>query len=306
MKLYDFILTTQSPKKYYRHIVFWLSWLIYLVSVQVFFSYSNPNGTNEYSILHIILREIIEVISEMAYLYFILYFLMPRYFVRNKKILFAMGLFLSSSLIFFIYYQIQQKPSENLLYNLWFHLGNFIGIGPVCICVLFITIKVMKNYYLEMEEKHEVEREKTNVEIQFLKAQVHPHFLFNTLNNIYSFTLLKSPQAAILVTKLSATLSYMINDCKESLITVEKELKMLSDYIALEKVRYGTRLNLEVEIKGNPQNKLIVPLLLIPFVENSFKHGASKMLNYPWIKLYIENKENLLLFELSNNKPLTN
>ena len=162
----------------------------------------------------------------------------------------------------------------------------------------------MKNYYIKLEEKEIIEKEKTNAEIQYLKAQVHPHFLFNTLNNIYSFALNKSPLAGSLVMKLYDTLTYMINDCKADLVPLEKELKMIENYIGLEKVRYGDRLEMQLEITGDYKNKLIAPLLLIPFVENSFKHGSSKMLKHPWIKLCISIKENELYMNLSNSRPL--
>ena len=145
--------------------------------------------------------------------------------------------------------------------------------------------------------------ETSHAEMQLLKAQVHPHFLFNTLNNIYSFALQKSPQAGGLVLKLSDTLKYMINDCDVPFVSLEKELKLIDDYIGLEKVRYGDRLDMKVDIKGDYKNKLIVPLLLIPFVENCFKHGSSKMLKQPWIKLKIVVNENDFLLDLRNNKP---
>jgi LytS/YehU family sensor histidine kinase len=139
--------------------------------------------------------------------------------------------------------------------------------------------------------------------MQLLKAQVHPHFLFNTLNNIYSFAIQKSTDTGNLVLKLSDTLKYMLNECDVPFVAVSKEIKMIYDYIGLEKVRYGSRLDLKIEMKGEYKNKLIVPLLLIPFIENCFKHGASKMLKHPWIKMLIIIKENDLFMEVSNNKP---
>ena len=146
-------------------------------------------------------------------------------------------------------------------------------------------------------------KENANAELQLLKAQVHPHFLFNTLNNIYSFSLNQSPQAGTLVKKLSGMLGYMIHECEEKLVPLEKELKLIQDYMGLEKVRYGKRLDMQVEIHGDFENKFIAPLLMIPFVENSFKHGTSQMLQHPWIKLEITTVRNQLFFKLSNSKP---
>ena len=164
---------------------------------------------------------------------------------------------------------------------------HFIINGPPVICAIFLTVKMLKNYYLKMQEKTSIIKESADAELQLLKAQIHPHFLFNTLNNIYSFNLDKSPLAADLVLKLSHTLKYMVNDCEAALVPLDKELKMLQDYIGLEKVRYGKRLKITADITGDSKNKLITPLLMIPFVENSFKHGASKMLEHPWIRMQI-------------------
>ena len=188
-------------------------------------------------------------------------------------------------------------------FQTWAHTHSFLTSGFVSKCGLFLVFKMLKDYYEKMEEKVILVRETVNAELQLLKAQIHPHFLFNTLNNIYSFTLNRSHLAGELVLKLSDTLNYMVNDCEAPLVSVEKELKMIEDYIGLEKVRYGDRLDMTLEIKGDCQNKMIAPLLLIPFVENSFKHGSSKMLQHPWIKLRIVIKENMLSMDLNNSKP---
>jgi len=95
----------------------------------------------------------------------------------------------------------------------------------------------------------------------------------------------------------------MVNDCKEEWLPLEKELKMMEDYIGLEKVRYGDRLNLQVIINGSYKNKSIAPLIMLPFLENCFKHGASQVLEHPWIKININIGEDSLLFDVSNSKP---
>ena len=305
MKLYDFLFTKKYPEKYFRHILFWLIWFIYLISNQFYSNYFNPQGIIVASgVKNPFTKGFAELLLEMELVYCIVYFLVPRFYLKNKKSLFIIFIVISTLFAFSIYYLIQDKTSTKTLYNIWFNIGNFLGIGPVFICSLFMGIKMMKNYYIKLEEKEIIEKEKTNAEIQYLKAQVHPHFLFNTLNNIYSFALNKSPLAGSLVMKLYDTLTYMINDCKADLVPLEKELKMIEDYIGLEKVRYGDRLEMQLEITGDYKNKLIAPLLLIPFVENSFKHGSSKMLKHPWIKLCISIKENELYMNLSNSRPL--
>ena len=145
--------------------------------------------------------------------------------------------------------------------------------------------------------------ENIQAELQLLKAQVHPHFLFNTLNNIYSFVLNRDDRAARLVDKLAGMIDYMRTEGENSFVPLEKEIRLIKDYVGLEKVRYGDRLDLQVNINAEDQHKLIAPLLMIPFVENSFKHGTSQMLRRPWVKLEITCVGNQLFFNLSNSKP---
>ncbi|MGH2648020.1 MAG: sensor histidine kinase [Ginsengibacter sp.] len=166
-----------------------------------------------------------------------------------------------------------------------------------------LAIKYYKDWYIKQRDSEILLRENKQAELQLLKAQVHPHFLFNTLNNIYSFTLTGHPRAANLVDKLSGMIDYMCTEGEKSFVPLVKEIQLVQDYIDLEKVRYGARLDMQIEINGDYENKIIAPLLMIPFVENCFKHGASKMRGRQWIKLVIDVQENELNFNLSNSKP---
>jgi len=308
MKLHDFLFSKRTPTRYYRHIAFWLVRYLFMVqnigcAMYFFYHLNFLKCLNTGLTLSLYL-----VLAEIIFTYLIVYWLIPKFFKSNKIFFIAGLVFLSALLVI----------AESPIYITWFKLEDLPKYSFVLIwecvmitttmshgiCGLFIACRLFKNYYLKMEEREILLRENANAEMQLLKAQVHPHFLFNTLNNIYSFALQKSPDAGGLVLKLSDTLKYMINDCESPLVPLEKELKLIHDYIGLEKVRYGNRLDMEVEIKGDYKNKLIVPLLLIPFVENTFKHGASKMLKQPWIKLKIFISENNFCMELGNNKPL--
>lgn len=305
MSLYNFIFDNGKNRKY-RHITFWFAWIVYLTLNSVFGMVTGGNTIASFAPVNCISQELIEVAAEIAFTYLAVYVLVPLYFAQHKKILAFTGFMVSFFILFYVYYFIQDKSSDKLFYNLWFITGNFIGVGPMFILFLFLFVKMMKNYYLKTEEREQKQREKTNAEIQLLKAQVHPHFLFNTLNNIYSFTLNKSPQAPMLIDKLNDTLYYMINECKAQFVYLEKEVQSLKDYIELEKVRYGKRLDIKVNVEGDYQNKMVTPLLMIPFIENSFKHGASKMLADPWIQLFIQADEDILHFTVANSKPADN
>ncbi len=152
-------------------------------------------------------------------------------------------------------------------------------------------------------ESEALTRANTNAELQLLKSQIHPHFLFNTLNNIYSYSLSNKPEAPGLVKKLKQTVQYMVSECNHAYVPLKNELNMIANYIELEKIRYGNRLSMQVELMSPEGNQLIAPLLMIPFVENSFKHGVSQMLEHPRISLKIYVERNVLYFYLNNSKP---
>jgi LytS/YehU family sensor histidine kinase len=106
-----------------------------------------------------------------------------------------------------------------------------------------------------------------------------------------------------MIKKLSGLLHYIINECQQSLVPLEKELKMIQDYISLETIRYDEQFDITVDIKGNYRDKNIAPLLLLPFIENSFKHGSSKTLSKPWVNLNIIFENTKMYFMLNNSRP---
>ena len=145
--------------------------------------------------------------------------------------------------------------------------------------------------------------ENTRSQLGQLKAQIHPHFLFNTLSNIHSFAMTKPEVAGELVSKLSDTMKYMIYECEATHVDLGKELKMIGDYTTLQSVRYSNALKMRINITGDCRDKKIAPLFLVPLIENAFKHGTSQVLNDPWIDVDITIKHSSLLMYLSNSKP---
>jgi sensor histidine kinase YesM len=257
----------------------------------------------------------LHVFTQMIFCYVLLYYLLPKYLNNRKYAAFTVRLLLLSAVTMFIYYRehiflfkyihlYAGMPFMPPNITLWYTVISFLSYFPRS-AALVLAIKTLKNWYIKLQENQQLILENANAELQLLKAQVHPHFLFNTLNNIYSFTLNKSPGSPLLIKKLSSTLHYMINECEDKWVPLEKELMMISDYMELEKVRYGNRIAMEVNVTGDAGNKAVTPLLLIPFIENSFKHGASQMLQHPWIKMQIRVGEKSLFFQLSNSRPAT-
>ncbi|RYY37806.1 MAG: hypothetical protein EOP46_01390 [Sphingobacteriaceae bacterium] len=142
------------------------------------------------------------------------------------------------------------------------------------------------------------------IELSLLKAQIHPHFLFNTLNNLYALSMSQSDKAPGIVLGLSSILRYILYECNNLKANLNREFEIISTYIALERVRYQHMLEVNLSIEGHPHDKTIVPLLLLPLVENSFKHGVSKLIDEAWINIEAHINDDKLIYKVSNNKPV--
>jgi two-component system, LytTR family, sensor kinase len=177
-------------------------------------------------------------------------------------------------------------------------------ISNYAIPLMAATIVILKKWYLDQQKNKQLAEEKIAAELNFLKAQVHPHFLFNTLNNLYALTLIKSEKTPDIVLKLSDLLDYMIYKSNDAFVPLKKDIEILDGYIELEKMRYSERLNLKYEINGDATGHEIAPLILLPFIENSFKHGASKDRSKPSIHIKLDIESDFLALEVTNSVPV--
>jgi sensor histidine kinase YesM len=178
--------------------------------------------------------------------------------------------------------------------------------GAFTITASALMLKFGKHWYHHQHRSLQLQKENTEAQLQLLTAQVHPHFLFNTLNNVYSKTQKESPEGSQMIMGLSDLLRYVLYEGRKSLVPLDKELQMILEYINLEKIRYGNKLDLHYLVTDKTKDIYIAPLLLLPFVENCFKHGTSSMLQNPWITLTIEIKDTTLVMKLMNGKANTN
>ncbi len=265
-----------SPRyRVLRHVVYWV---VYIFIWATFWTLSYPGYW------HHVINNIIWVPFKIFYCYPFMYLVIPRTIFKEKYLSFAAlvvawgiaGWFLNYIFMSYVFI-----PAQGLLgydTSLWKPWN-----AAMYLCLAFAAagatiIKIFKYWVEKKEEWILAQKEKVTAELQLLKAQVHPHFLFNTLNNIYSFSLKKSPKTPGLILKLSSLLSYMLYDCKAAEVSLGKELEIMKNYIDLEKERYGNEIEISLSIEGDVKDKYIAPLLLLPFLENAFKHGTSEQL----------------------------
>jgi sensor histidine kinase YesM len=316
MQATEFIFSNKRKHRIARHVAFWASWwlfagLIYSVGP---LPAKMPYGIN-------LVRSLLESFAflpiHIFLSYSLIYFIIPRFLVKGKYALtillvmlsFIISAWISVLISYFIIHQIRLwflMPDidwvfirqRQILYGFMAGLRGGITIGG-----LAAAIKLLKYYYVKEQRNLQLQKENAEAQLQLLKAQVHPHFLFNTLNNIYSHTQGKAPVASQLVMGLSEMLRFMLYEGNQSLVPLSKELKMVQDYISLEKIRYDDRLDVHIDVPADTDNLHITPLLLLPLVENCFKHGTSNMLEQPWLSLHIRIEDGAMHMKLINGKP---
>jgi LytS/YehU family sensor histidine kinase len=226
--------------------------------------------------------------------YGIIYFILPNYIFKGKYwsgiagvlILILVVAFLSPVIVEFIINPIRIAvespvvPSKNIFYSLMAGLR-----GSMTVAGFAVAIKLVKLWYLKKIDNERLEKAKLRAELETLKGQLHPHFMFNTLNSIYSLALKKSDYTPDAILKLSQLMRYILTECSNHTIDLQKEVRVLHHYLELEKTRFGERLDISINILGDILNNRIPPLLLMPLLENSFKHGANQMTEHAWISM---------------------
>lgn len=287
-----------------QHILFWISQLVtYAV---VYGSYMDNYGQTFY-------EEAIYLPVKIVFTYFVLYYLLPIFLLPGKYAQFFIW-FLAASLASGI---AQRYVAFSLDYPIYYPEAlqdpffYFPKISKMIIAIypatgFAVAIKLLKLWYVNKQAQQVLLQDKLQAELKFLKTQIHPHFLFNTLNNLYALTLKKSDLAPAMVLKLSELINYMLYECREDEVLLEKEIKFINNYVDIERLRYGDKLDVDIQIRGDAYGRKIAPLLLLPFTENCFKHGASLELEQSWVKIDIEVLPDRTLFKVENNKVATN
>ncbi len=316
----DFIFSNKTSYRFRRHVAFWFCWWLYIATTHA----ANPMGKPEISYfrnLPFTLSEaLLILLPQIVFTYYLLYFVTTKFLFKNRywaafgwaipgwfiSVLFTMFLVSNVNaeiLSFFLPEKYLQNTSRPPAVN--FFMGLMLATkGALTVAGIAVAIKFIKHWYLKEQRNLELQRENSEAQLMLLTAQVHPHFLFNTLNNIYSQIQSESPKGSKMILELSDMLRYILAEGNKTNVPLFKELEMIQDYINLEKVRYGNKLEVHLSLPEETGNLQIAPLLLLPFVENCFKHGTNKFLTNPWINLKIEVKEKNLYFKLINGKAI--
>jgi sensor histidine kinase YesM len=317
MQQYPFIFSDEWHYKIRRHVAFWVFWGVFQGFLYSFMAANSVMGYFRQVPLSI-LESFIYLGAHMFLAYSLIYFVIPRFLLKQRywqtAVITITCFFITAIVSTIIGHYIidplriytigdEYAHSPYRLASTNFHLSLMAGLrGGLTVGGIAAAIKLMKHWYTKEQRNLQLQRDNIESQLQLLKAQVHPHFLFNTLNNIYSYTQNSSPTAAKMVAGLSDLLRFMLYEGDQRIVPLARELKMVRDYVNLEQIRYGNKLDIHLDIPGKTNDLYIAPLLLLPLVENCFKHGTSNMLEQPWINLQLSIQGNEMRMKLINGK----
>ncbi len=281
------------------HSLIWVFLLVVFSFYEIYFSRTDLN------FVYVLSNHVIRLLILGAAVYYNIYVLIPKYLANKKG-----GFYF----LFFILLVVVVTPIENFLIytksanvpemraqllstlNLKF-VSNFFIIGTSTL------VKITLDWLRSQREKQELETKTMQSELRFLKSQINPHFLFNTLNSLYALTLKKSDKAPDIVLKLSEMMRYMLYECNEPFVLLSKEVLYIRNYLDLEKLRQGDKIDIDFTVEGNISDQRIAPLMFMSFIENCFKHGLGNHISPGFVRITFTVEGSEMKAVIENSKP---
>ncbi len=299
LSLHKMFLTTVtlpriSPSRLWLHGTIWIIFLVVLVALD----------KNPYSLGLSFLNNGSRLLLYGLLIYFNFNYLIPRYLNTNKLAIYFGSLVMLALIATPLgtlvqYFLLSEYPQ--LQGNIQAQQGPLFLVSMMFL-IFSTSGKIIVDWFKQQQTMKDLETQNMQSELKFLKTQINPHFLFNTLNSLYALTLKKSEQAPEIVVKLSEMMRYMLYECNERRVPLEKEVKYIQNYLDLEALRQSNLVDIDFKIKGEIRNHKIAPLVFIPFLENSFKHGVNHQLSDAYVYVTLEVENDQLTFHIENSK----
>jgi len=298
-------------KKLSSHILFWIGYLLLTALIEFIWGKATiPQLTENQLIVVAIKAAFFYLVAKIIFTYYVCYYAIKKIVLKKKRLPWAIAEIL---FVLFLCIIIDRVITNELIVPVAYK--HTIATAPVfeprrvMIVILFavfasglmIAIKSVSNQLDAVEREKYLMKEKLESELKFLRNQINPHFLLNTLYNIYAMARKGSEETAESVMRLAELLQFMLYESGGNLIPLHDEIKVLEDYLELEMIRYDNRLSVSFNKEVDSTPYTITPLLLLPYLENAFKHGVSETRFESFINLDIKVKDGLLNFEIENS-----
>lgn len=285
-------------KEIFYHILFWVVYMS-------IFTFVEGGYNNQFRQAFLI--ELIFLPFRLSVIYLNYFWLMPAFLLQKRFVAYILYSVVSILIASFLHRLLMYESLNAILYPDWdqgsfwqayrFLQSAMIITSPM---IFLIGMTVMTRWASTERRAELLEKEKLKAELGYLRSQINPHFFFNTLNNLYGLALLKSEKTAEVVMKLSELMSYILYEADRETVPLVKEIDQIERYVALEQIRYDNRFEVHFQTEGDVDHFEIPPLLLLPFVENSFKHGVNKSSQDGWISIFISIDNHVFTFIIKN------
>lgn len=296
-------LTTRIDDLFFRrrwvlHSLFWLGVMGFYV---LFFRRRNSHYVQTFFFVGLLMPVAVGTTYLLNYYLVPSYLMMERYgkFLLYSVYLFTVSLFMEmmiAMLTFIVMAEVRIRDMNPSSFDLVFLLSSLLVV-----VFLGVAIKMILHWRQSKEEYQKLMREKVETELKFLKTQLNPHFLFNTLNNLYYLSTEKSDKAPQAILALSEILDYVLHSGKSLFVPLSSELRQVENYIKLELLRYEERVRVSTQFIGELNHHQIGPMILITLIENAFKHGVMPVAGKSWINLKVTGSENEVSISIQNS-----
>lgn len=252
-----------------------------------------------------IIKNVINIIFYGIIVYFNIYYLIPNYLTQKTFLRYVWFLLLSAIILtpikaIVFYFLFSDSPEYREFVT--FHQQHIFILTFLAAGVSTVA-KILNDWLQHQRDRKELETQNMQSELRFLKSQINPHFLFNTLNSLYALTLKKSDKAPEIVIKLSEMMRYMLYECNERQVPLRKEVQYIRNYVDLEMLRQGQKVRIDFDVRGEISDQMIAPLIFTPFLENSFKHGVNQI-SEGFVDIVLDVQDKNVILQIENSKPL--
>ncbi len=315
MTLYPFVFSNNPKYRVSRHVLFWVLWILYYTAEITISRYQMQNYPLGLSFISALTETSITTPLDVIFCYTIIYFLLPRFLFKGEFLKLALGWLMLSVIFFYIFMLcsitvlplIRQgwfglAPRKNPINWYWSFFSLFASINMEG--ALAAAIKLGKMWYVKASEVELLKKEQQRIEPELQQGKIHPAFLINTLNKIESLAQEKPTIIPGVIGKIKNLLLYAIYDNGASKVSLEKELKLLEEYVELERAGSKEIAYINFKIIGDARNKSIAPFITLPIVENSFRQLSALNVPQKYIDLSVLVEQNVFNLDVAWSKPI--